>query len=80
MAYKQSLTSSFGDRMGWYFVQLSGDINILLNSRNAQPITNTLSGMRSHIAANHPDKVASTETLITAIEGMITALESAMDA
>lgn len=80
MSYRQSLTSSFPDRMGWFFVQLSGDINILLSTRNASKLATSLNGMRDFTATNHPDKSAAVEDLITSIEDMIAKLEIALDA
>lgn len=80
MSYRQSLNSSYSDRLGWYFTSLSADINQLIHSRNATPIARTLSGLRKFTTENHPSKLAATETLITSIEAMVSALEAALDA
>lgn len=80
MSYGQSLNMSFPDRFGWFFTSLSGDLNTLMHSRNAQPLARTLSGMRKFVTENHPSKLAETEELITSIEVMVSKLEAALDA
>lgn len=80
MAYRQSLKSSYSDRLGWFYTSLGADINQLIHSRNAQPLANTLSGFLKFTTENHPSKLTETQALITAIQDMVTALETALDA
>lgn len=80
MGYRQSLSSSFNDRIGWYFVQISGDINTLIHNRSAARLANTLNGLRKFTTESHPGKLPEVEELITSIGAMITKLEAALDA
>lgn len=80
MGYRQSLSSSYSDRLGWFYTSLGGDINVLIHHRSAKRLVDTISGFRRFVTENHPDKLAQTEILITAIESMVAELETALDA
>lgn len=79
MPYAQSLKTSYSDRLGWFFTQISMDITNLIHSRNATPLARTLAGFEAFVTANHPSKLTETQALISDIQAMVVTLETALD-